>query len=168
MMVVVADTRPRDKTSAEWEALYLSLRPNLTRALVAASGSYEGVEDAIQEAFAKGIAVRLAGVENVEGWLFTVALNSLRRSHRRARLFTAFASDPPSSTRELDAALDRSDALRAMRALPERERVLLVGKYYVGLTQDELARLTGLSRGTVSAAISRATARLREREEERR
>lgn len=168
MMVAVTDVHPRARTSAEWEELYLSLRPNLTRALVAASGAYEGVEDAIQEAFAKGIGGRLERIDNLEGWLFTVALNSLRRSRRRARLFTAFSGDPPASSRELDMALERNDTLRAMRELPERERTLLIGKYYVGLTQEELARVTGLPRGTVSAAISRATALLREREEGRR
>ena len=165
MMVVVREAPARERSSAEWEELYLALRPNLTRALVAACGSYEGVEDAIQDAFARAFKGRLAGVESVEGWLFTVALNALRRSRRRARLFTAIAGDPAASTRELDAALDRSEALHAMRSLPERERTLLVGKYYIGLTQEELARVTGLSRGTVSAAISRATALLREREE---
>lgn len=33
MMAVVAEVHPRGRISAEWGALYLSLRPNLTRAL---------------------------------------------------------------------------------------------------------------------------------------
>jgi RNA polymerase sigma factor (sigma-70 family) len=153
------------RSNEDWEQLYLSLRPNLTRALVGASGAYEGTEDAIQDAFATALRADLERVSNLEGWLFTVALNRLRRSRRRARLFGAFTRDQPSPTRELDMALARNDAVRALRVLSERDRTLLVGKYYVGLTQDELAKAMGISRGTVSAAIARAVARLRDIEE---
>lgn len=92
MMALVTDAGSRVRTEADWKELYLSARSDLTRALVAATGSYDGVEDAIQDAFAEAIRSRLAGIANVEGWLFTVALNRLRRSRRRARLFTAFES----------------------------------------------------------------------------
>lgn len=164
----MTDVRARDRTAAGWEELYISLRPELFRSLVAVIGSYDGVEDAIQEAFAKGMHTRLEGVANVEAWLFTVALNSLRRSRRRARLFTPFMRDRAGTSHELDVVIDQSDAITALRSLPERERTLLVGKYYVGLTQDELARITGFSRGTISSALSRASTLLREREEARR
>jgi len=59
------------------------------------------------------------------------------------------------------AAEDSATISRLLRVLTERERELLVAKFYVGLTQDELANALGISRGTVSSAISRAAARFR-------
>jgi RNA polymerase sigma-70 factor (ECF subfamily) len=167
-MTSVAETEDDSRSGADWEGLYQSLRPNLIRALVAATGAYEGTEDAVQDAFARALRTDPGQISNVEGWLFTVALNCLRRSRRRSRLFRPFKRDQISSTRELDAALARNDAVQALQALPERDRTLLVGKYYVGLTQEGLSKALGIPRGTVSAAISRATARLRMMEEDSR
>lgn len=161
----MARTVDQTRTSDQWERLYVSLRPDLTRSLVAATGGYDGVEDAIQDAFAKALRTQPESMTNPEGWFFTVALNCLRRARRRAAVFRPLTGEPSASTRELDAALDRNTAMRALRSLPERERTLLVAKYYVGLSQEEIARVLGMSRGTVSAAISRAVARLREIEE---
>jgi len=61
----------------------------------------------------------------------------------------------------VDAALRRIDVLARLNALSLGDRQLLVAKFYVGLTQDELAKALGIPRGTVSSAISRAAARFR-------
>ena len=61
----------------------------------------------------------------------------------------------------IDAATTRVDVLARLETLSPRERELLVAKFYVGLTQDELAKALGISRGTVSSAITRAAARFR-------
>jgi RNA polymerase sigma factor (sigma-70 family) len=58
----------------------------------------------------------------------------------------------------------RADLVRALLALPARDREVLVAKHYVGMTQEEIARHMKIPRGTVSAAISRAAARVRELE----
>ena len=68
---------------------------------------------------------------------------------------------------EIDRALQRADIRRVLYALTQRERELLIAKHYIGMTQDEIASYMHLPRGTVSAAISRATARFRELEGKR-
>ncbi len=153
-------------TEHEWDETYRRVRPNLVRALVAVSGSYEGVEDAVQEAFLKAMG-RATPVTDVEGWLFIVARNHLRRAAWRARLFRRLGRAFEATTRELDMALDRNEVVQCLRQLSERDRALLVAKYYVGMTQQEIATAFGLPRGSVSAAMSRAVARLRENEERR-
>jgi DNA-directed RNA polymerase specialized sigma24 family protein len=53
------------------------------------------------------------------------------------------------------------DLTRQLGRLSRRDRELLIGKYYIGLSQEDLGRLCGMKRGTVAAAISRAATRLR-------
>ena len=152
----------RELDVREWAGEYERLRPTLVRALVAATGSYEGVDDAIQDAFEEALR-RTPGTHNLSGWIYTVALNRIRRAHRRGRLF-ANLFDPPAASRELDDAALRIDLIRVLARLSPRERELLVAKYYLGMTQDEIASALKVPRGTVSAAISRASARLKQME----
>jgi len=156
------DVVAREPEARHWEHEYERLRPTLLRALVAATGSYEGVDDAIQDAFEEALR-RDPVTHNLPGWIYTVALNRIRRAHRRGK-WLASMFDPPSESRELDDAALRIDLMRVLSHLPPRERELLVAKYYLGMTQDEIASALKMRRGTVSGAISRASARLREME----
>ena len=70
----------------------------------------------------------------------------------------------PADPHELDDVLRRADVVSTLRLLSLRERELLVAKYYVGLTQEEIARHLGMTRGTAASAISRAASRFRELE----
>jgi RNA polymerase sigma factor (sigma-70 family) len=150
--------------SAAWEGVYVRTRPSLVRALAAATGSYEGVEDAIQEAFAEAISRAPMALRSTEAWLYVVALNRLRSQRRRVRFLRHLRLAPPSGRSEIDDALARADIQRVLGALTQRERELLVAKHYIGMTQEEIAQQMRLSRGTVSAAISRAAARFRQLE----
>jgi RNA polymerase sigma factor (sigma-70 family) len=137
------------------------------RALCAATGSYEGVEDAIQDAFASAIHRAPADLRSVEGWLYSVALNRLRSQHRKLAVLRRLRLAPPPSSTDLDRVVQRTDISILLGALTSRERELLVAKHYIGMTQDEIATYMRLPRGTVSAAISRAVARFRELETKR-
>lgn len=134
------------------------------RALAAAAGTYDGVEDAIQEAFAAVLQKAPADLRSPEAWLFVVALNKMRKQQRRARLAIRLGLVRAPEPHELDDALRRADVVSTLQLLSERERTLLVAKYYVGLTQDEIAQNMGIARGTVASAVSRAAARFRELE----
>jgi RNA polymerase sigma factor (sigma-70 family) len=145
----------------DWDHVFQTHYRSLYRALVGATGRTDGVEDAIQDAFAQGLRGDLPhDVRSVEGWLFVVALNRIKRSRRRATLFVPLRRQEPAADTE-DAALTRVDVLARLNGLTQRERELLVAKFYVGLTQDELAKALSIPRGTVSSAISRAAARFR-------
>ena len=159
-----ATTTLAKRAELTWEAVYERMRPSLVRALTAATGGYDGVEDAIQDAFGEALRRSPSELTNVEGWLFTVALNRLRSHHRRARLLRRLGLMAAPRESEIDRALLRADIRRTLDALTRRERELLIAKHYVGMTQDEIASYMGLRRGTVSAALSRAAARFRELE----
>ncbi len=171
LLCVAADvsatkTQARSAETA-WEVVYERTRPSLVRALTAATGSYDGVEDAIQDAFGEALRHSPSEPANVEGWLFTIALNRLRSHQRRARILRRLGLIAAPREFEIDQALQRADIRRVLDALTRRERELLIAKHYVGMTQDEIASYMHLPRGTVSAAISRAAARFRELEGQR-
>jgi RNA polymerase sigma-70 factor (ECF subfamily) len=151
---------------AEWSTEYVSLWPSVVRAVAACAGTFEGVEDAVQDAFIESLP-RRDEIQGLEGWLFVVALRRLRATRRRDALRRLLVrSRRETSPDELEQALERIDLVRALRRLPELERVLIVAKYYVGMTQDEIASRLRIRRGTVSAKLSRAVARVRASEEE--
>jgi RNA polymerase sigma-70 factor (sigma-E family) len=59
--------------------------------------------------------------------------------------------------------LDQADAVRRLLAdLPAQQRVVLVLRYWTGLTESEIAAALGCSPGTVKSRASRALAALRE------
>lgn len=142
--------------------LYAELRPSLVRALVATAGSYRGVEDAVQEAFVAFLRADRERIASPAGWLYRVALRALRRQTGRGWLpFAPTRPDVPLETTLLDQVVARVDLVAVLRRLSTRDRQLVVARYWLGLHQDELAAEFGLSRGTVSAAISRANLQMR-------
>jgi RNA polymerase sigma factor (sigma-70 family) len=55
---------------------------------------------------------------------------------------------------------DRRQVLAALRALPVRRREVLVLRYYLGLSEAEIARTLGISAGTVKSTAARGIAAL--------
>ena len=59
-------------------------------------------------------------------------------------------------------ARDEQDAMwRALATLPQRQRTVLVLRYYVDLSDEQIAEVIGASSGTVRSLASRAFAALR-------
>ena len=104
-------------------------------------------------------------------WLLTIVANEARNRRRaaarRASLALRLSEDRPS----VDAApspeasvLAREpaqDLLRAVNALRERDRVVIILRYFLDLSEIEMAQVLGCSRGTVKSRLSRALERLR-------
>lgn len=87
-------------------------------------------------------------------------LRHLRMARRR---HAQMAAAPTASGTPESAALDREDVrelLRAVDALPHRQREVLVLRYWLDLTERETAEALGIAVGTVKAHASRAVAAL--------
>jgi RNA polymerase sigma factor (sigma-70 family) len=164
--VDVVEREPR-AGSAAWSRRYAELQPRLVRALAATAGTYVGVEDAVHDAFAAALSADRAQIDNLGGWLYTVALRTLRRAQRRDAIARALRLPRAPISGELERAVTRIDLLADLATLSARERELLIARHYFGLTQDELATSFHMPRGTVSATLSRAAAKLRARERTR-
>jgi RNA polymerase sigma factor (sigma-70 family) len=69
--------------------------------------------------------------------------------------------DTRRTTDQTASALERLEVGRLLTLLTERQRAIVVARYYLGLSQDEIAEALGVRRGTVSATVSQSLARMR-------
>lgn len=129
-------------------------------------GDQTTAEDVVQEAFLGLYRAwdRIRDPDAVLGYLRTAVVNGARSVHRnrsRARLLRV-PHDPPVWSAEA-AAMDgeeRRAVLAAIAKLPQRQREVLALKYYLDLSEHEVAAVLRVSRGTVAATGSRALAAL--------
>ncbi len=119
-------------------------------------------EDAVQDAFLGLYRAlpRLADRGQLLPYLRTAVINRCRdelRGRRRAAA-RAIQHEPIASSPE-DPAMavqERHAVLDAVGRLPRRAREILVLRYYLGLSDDQIAVTLGISRSTVSSTASRA------------
>jgi RNA polymerase sigma-70 factor (sigma-E family) len=123
-------------------------------------------EDVVQDAFLglyKALP-RLTDHDQILPYLRAAVINrsrSVLRAQRRALLRTVH-HEPPASSAESAAMTgeDRQAVLTAVARLPRRAREVLVLRYYLDLSDQEIAAALGVSRGTVSSTASRGLAAL--------
>ncbi|HEV8228526.1 MAG TPA: sigma-70 family RNA polymerase sigma factor [Candidatus Limnocylindria bacterium] len=146
-----------------WRELYEHEYARLLRALLAIGGDPDAAEDAAQEAFVKAHRQGLASLERPGAWLLVVGTRELLRHRRRRHVeherWLERGSATPSA---FDAVADRADLLAALRQLPERQRTVVVARYFYGLSYDEIARHFGIKTGTVGATLHQAIEKLRQ------
>jgi RNA polymerase sigma-70 factor (ECF subfamily) len=143
---------------AGWETLYRHAFPDVYRAVLAVVRDPDIALDAVQDAFEIGLRTPPATDANLTGWLFRVAV----RRALRVRLRKPPRQLPPAELNEIDQALTRIETTRLLELLTARQRAIVVAHYFLGLRQEEIASLLGITRGTVGATISQALARMRE------
>lgn len=143
---------------SEWQAIYEESFARVFRALVAIGARPDEAEDALHDAFAKGLALS-AAIDRPDGWLFVVASRAWRRRRMRDAIFRPLrflggAAEPQD---------DHVALLGELQRLPLRQRQVIAARYLVGLSQEETAGILGIARGTVGALTSQGLAHLRER-----
>ena len=124
------------------------------------TGSPELAEDIVHDAFA-ACAGRWSTLEVPEAYLRRAVTNQARRAARqtgRDRDKTARLG----RTVPLSAGLPELDETWALLcALPERQRMALVLRFYEDLSEAEIARLLECRPGTVKSLIHRGLAKVR-------
>ena len=151
--------------ATDWRDLYEREYPRLLRALTAIGGDPDAAEDAAQEAFVKAHRQGLERVQRPGAWLLVVATRELFRHRRkvvRERDRWTAVAEGASQAAPYDAASDRADLLAALRELPDRQRSMVVARFYYGLSYDEIADEFGVRGGTVGATLHQALAKLRQ------
>jgi len=135
----------------------------LTRTAFLLCGDVELANDLVQEALIRTYAVWWrVRPEEARSYARRVLVNLNVDRWRR--------SGPPSvelgdyeASGSAEASVDNRDqAARLLRALPLHQRRVIVLRYYDDLSEAEVARILGISVGTVKAACSRGLATLRE------
>ncbi|MEU3166140.1 SigE family RNA polymerase sigma factor [Streptosporangium sp. NPDC006930] len=142
--------------------LFMTHRLGLVRFAFLLVGDRETAEDVVQDAFA---AIhrrwsRLTDHDQMLPYLRTAVLNGCRMVHRRRMITRRFGGDRkvPFWSAETEVLLGetRREVFLAVRALPRRQREAVVLRYYLDLSEGEIADVMGVSRGTVKSSTSRA------------
>ncbi len=163
-------TRIRDGDPASYGTLvdrYTSLAHRTAYLL----GAGHEAEDVVQEAFVKAFRAlpSFRGGASFRAWLLRIVANethNLVRSRRR-RTATELRAASLEPVRDDDPAAQAlagaggSALLEAVRALPEKNRAVVICRYFLDLTEGETAEVLGCPRGSVKSRAHRAFARLR-------
>jgi RNA polymerase sigma-70 factor (ECF subfamily) len=150
------------------EQLYLRLERKLTNVVYRWLWNRDEVRDVIQEAF-----VRLWQMRERVDWaraeplVYRIALNLAARRRRRSRLWQFVTlSDAPAAvtadpTDASDATAREQAVRRAIDALPERHRRVLILAMHADMTYGEIGDVLGISAGTVGSRRNTAIRHLR-------
>jgi len=143
---------------AGFEEFYKQQHVDAVRLAAFLSGDRTMSEDLAQEAFL-GVQAAFGRLDNPAGYLRTTLVN-LCRNQRRAKVreavrFTRHGASPTTvsdQAQELDATLHR---------LPYDERAVVVLRYWLGLSEAEIAEHLGCRPGTVKSRSARALKKIR-------
>ncbi|WP_072488241.1 SigE family RNA polymerase sigma factor [Streptomyces atratus] len=143
--------------------------PVLLRAARSLTANPSDAEDLLQTALTKTYVAweRIEDHRALDGYVRRALLNT-RTSQWRKRKVDEFACDElpeQEATPGPDPAEQQSlhDAMwRAVLKLPDRQRAMVVLRYYEDLSEAQTAEVLGVSVGTVKSAVSRALGKLRE------
>lgn len=148
-----------EKAIAQWEV-------PLLRTCYLLLGDAALCEDAVQETFIRAWKGYdgFRGESSEKTWLMRIAVNvcrDLRRSRwfrhvdRRVRM-----EDLPEAVQSFDPPDDT--LVRAVLALPQKLRQVVILRYFQGLAVQEVAQVSGISRRTVHDRLKRAEGLLRD------
>jgi RNA polymerase sigma factor (sigma-70 family) len=137
------------------------------------TGSAADAEEAAQDAFVKAQKAlsRFRDDAPFRPWLLAIvaneARNRVRAAGRRATLALRVAEErrPGDAVPSPEAALldseRREELLAALGRLSENDRRAIACRYFLELSEDEMAEVLECARGTVKSRLSRALERLR-------
>jgi RNA polymerase sigma-70 factor, ECF subfamily len=152
-------------TTEDFSEFFRREYPRLARACLLLTADRTEAEELAQEALARAHPrwTDIAGMASPTGYVYRTALNLNRKRLRslavRAKRGIASRSVPDA----MDAADDRLDVLRGIRALPRAQREALLMIEWLDLDVDEAASLLGIAPASVRGRLHRARETLRER-----
>jgi len=153
---------PATETPLTLEDLYRVHRMRLIRLAILLVDEQPTAEDVVQEAFT-GLYRNWGSLRDANaalGYLRTAVVNGSRSVLRRRK--TAREYVPPHSTNARSAeslamlSTEHQSVVDGLSTLPQRQREVLVLRYYGQLSEAEIAEITGISKGTVKSTASRA------------
>ncbi len=155
----------RERSEGAFSAVYQLTASGLASFAYGMLSDRQAAEDAVQQAFLEltSAAPGLRGQgRSLRAWLFrSVRYNCLDELRRRSRRPEDATAEPPDTGVTDDIVMPDPELQRALAALTERQRTIVVLRHVVGLTPEEMARVLGTNRTAIYAAAARAERRLR-------
>jgi RNA polymerase sigma-70 factor (ECF subfamily) len=153
----------------DFEELIERYDTRLFNVMYGMTGDYHRALDLTEEAFVKAMKAypRFRGDSDPFTWLYRIAINVLKKQHRReSRRMELWdrhlQSDPPvdhDATTPHDVTIERERATavrHAIAELPRSFREAITLRYIDQMTYEEIAAACGCSMGTVKSRIARA------------
>lgn len=161
---VARGVRPSGSTY-DVDALIAVLFEQEARRLVALAGFFTddraAAEDLVQEAFIRlaHSAHRIQDPDRAAAYLRSIVIN-LARDHNRRGLVSLrhqppAVPDTPSAEETASVRESRREVVRALRALPHRQRECLALRYYLELSVEAIADALGISENSVKTHLKR-------------
>ena len=153
--------------AAEFSEFAHSRWPALVRLGYGVTGDRDLAQDLAQTALANAYASwsRVRKADDPDAYLRRIVLNAHRGSFRKRRVSERLTESPPDTLAPVpDPARqhgDRATVIAALGTLPRRQRQVLVLRYWLDLTEAQVAATLGCSVGNVKSQTSRALSRLR-------
>lgn len=143
------------------EVLVRKTEPRLIRVARKLGLDAAAARDVAQQAFVALFAKR-PSIDNLEAWLVKVVFcraNDWLRDHgRRKQVCLSLIPEGPVEKLSED---QRLAILAVLERLPKRYRTLVEARYFTGHTEEEAARLAGLSLASYKKTMTRALDRMR-------
>jgi RNA polymerase sigma-70 factor (ECF subfamily) len=161
-----------DEANAVLERLYKAHHGSVFRtALRFAAGDRQWAKDCMQDVFVvlAGQLPKLKDIDDIEGWLYRVTVNTalkrLRSAKRRGNFFErlgriTIGQRPTKPEETLQVRRDVHRLEVAIAELLPLQRAAMVLTLFEGKSQTEAAKLLGVSKGYMSKLHSRALAAL--------
>jgi RNA polymerase sigma-70 factor (sigma-E family) len=162
-----AQAQPATEADRVLTAMYDAEYRSLVRMSAVMLGDVGSAEEVVQESF---IAVHAAwrGLRDMDKAVHYLRRSVLNRSrsvlrHRAVvdRHTPKHEPEMPSAEQAAIARLERSAVISALHSLPDRQREALVLKFYLDLSEEQVAAAMNISTGAVKSHTSRGKAALR-------
>jgi len=158
------DSRPAPAAGAPRTLadLYRDYRMRMVRLALLLVDDPATAEDVVQEAFT-GLHRNWSTLRDeaaAVSYLRAAVVNGSRSVLRRRRTARDYVPPHQVNARSAESlamlSAEHQAVVEALSTLPPRQREVLVLRYYGGLSEAEIAEVTGISRGTVKSTASRA------------
>ncbi|MFI6240874.1 SigE family RNA polymerase sigma factor [Micromonospora sp. NPDC050795] len=157
----------KDSLEEQFREFVAARSAALLRTAYLLTGDWATAEDLLQTALTKTYLAwkRLGGIEAVEPYARRVMVNTSTSWWRRRWHGERPTEVLPerAGVDEIEQQLDRDLLWRHLRELPNRQRAVLVLRYYEDMSEAQTAAMLDISPGTVKSQASRALATLRRR-----
>jgi RNA polymerase sigma-70 factor (sigma-E family) len=159
--------------AAAWDAseavtkIYVAHYSQLVRLALLLVHDLQTAEEVVQDAFEAMHKAwrRLREEEKALSYLRQTVVNRSRSVLRHRKVVDLHPPRPerdePSAEHAALVLIERSAIATALRRLPQRQREAIVLRYYADLSEAEIARAMGISRGAVKSHTARAMASLK-------
>jgi RNA polymerase sigma factor (sigma-70 family) len=154
----------RPQNFESFEAFYRREHAGVLGSLTVFAGDVDLAREATDEAFVRALERwdRVVAMDAPGGWLYRTAVNVVRRRMRRAAVERRLLFHLHPTHSEAPSSIS-AEVWNALRALPRRQRAAIALRYLLDLSEEQVASLMGITRGSVSATLVSARRTLADR-----